>query len=65
MLMEFSCCCSTMGVGREMGGCGQCIKYSMFLANFVIFVSTFPDPEEKPLAFNGHVSNSFCYSDDI
>lgn len=28
-----------MGVGREMGGCGQCIKYSMFLANFIIFVS--------------------------
>lgn len=27
-----------MGVGREMGGCGQCIKYSMFLANFVIFL---------------------------
>ncbi|XP_034246733.1 tetraspanin-18 [Thrips palmi] len=27
-----------MGVGREMGGCGQCIKYSMFLANFFIFL---------------------------
>lgn len=27
-----------MGVGGEMGGCGQCIKYSMFLANFFIFL---------------------------
>lgn len=27
-----------MGYGQEMDGCGQCIKYSMFVANFIIFV---------------------------
>lgn len=28
-----------MGFGGRMDGCGQCIKYSMFIANFIIFVS--------------------------
>lgn len=27
-----------MGYGQEMDGCGQCMKYSMFIANFIIFV---------------------------
>lgn len=27
-----------MGYGQEMDGCGQCMKYSMFVANFIIFV---------------------------
>ncbi|KAJ6648067.1 Tetraspanin-11 [Pseudolycoriella hygida] len=27
-----------MGFGGRMDGCGQCIKYSMFIANFIIFV---------------------------
>lgn len=28
-----------MGFGGRMDCCGQCVKYSMFVANFVIFVS--------------------------
>lgn len=27
-----------MGFGREMDGCGQCMKYSMFVSNFIIFI---------------------------
>nr|CAD7458226.1 unnamed protein product [Timema tahoe] len=26
------------GYGQEMDGCGQCMKYSMFIANFIIFI---------------------------
>ena len=28
-----------MGFGGRMDCCGQCVKYSMFIANFIIFVS--------------------------
>jgi len=27
-----------MGLGREMEGCGQCVKYLLFLANFLILI---------------------------
>jgi hypothetical protein len=28
-----------MGKGMDMDGCGRFMKYSMFVANFIIFVS--------------------------
>lgn len=30
-----------MGFGGRMDGCGQCVKFSMFIVNFLIFVSKF------------------------
>ncbi|KAF0311791.1 Tetraspanin-11 [Amphibalanus amphitrite] len=30
-----------MGLGREMEGCGQCVKYLLFIANFLILLGGF------------------------
>lgn len=46
-----------MGMGGDVNGCGLCAKYSLFIANFVMFVSV-----SSILSLNDEFSKFFRFS---